>query len=369
VNERANVNPRASTLGEPAYRQAGEESERTITKTLFRLSMFDIITFGSATRDLFIKTKDFRILKNKKFLTGQGLCFNLGSKIYLDKLFFATGGGGTNTAALFAKQGLKTAYIGRVGKDPGGRAIKEELTKLGIKEFISEDKDKNTAYSIILSSVGRGRTILVYHGASHELEKKDIPFSKLKAKWFYIAGLSGKSAKTLIPIINFAKRNKIKIALNPGAVQLSLGLNGLKNVLSVVDVLILNHEEAARLTGLSYNKEKEIFRKLDKFVSNIVVMTKGPKGVIVSDGRYLYKAGVFKEKRYLDRTGAGDAFGAGFVTGFIKTNKIEEAIRLGSANGTSIIEYLGAKNGILTRNQFLRDKRWRKIKIIKQKST
>ena len=329
--------------------------------------MFDIITFGSATRDLFVKSKSFKTLKSKNFITGKGLCFDLGSKVYLDDLFFATGGGGTNAAALFAKQGLKTAYVGRIGKDPGGRAIKEELAQLGIKEFVSEDKDKNTAYSIILSAPTKGRTILVYHGASHELEKKDISFSKLKAKWFYIAGLSGKSAKTLIPIINFAKRNKIKVALNPGAAQLPLGLKGLKNILSAIDVLILNQEEAALLTKLPYNKEKEIFRKLDKFVSNIVVMTKGPKGVIVSDGKYLYRAGAFKEKRYLDRTGAGDAFGSGFVTGLIKTNKIKEAIRLGSANGTSIIEYLGAKNGILTRNQFLRDKRWKKIKIVKYK--
>ena len=336
--------------------------------------MFDIVTFGSATRDLFVKSKNFKTLKGKNFITGKGLCFDLGSKVYLNDLFFATGGGGTNTAALFVKQGLKTAYVGRVGKDPGGRAIKEELVKLGIKEFVSEDKDKRTAYSIILSAAGRGRTILVYHGASHELEKKDIPFGpstgeagKLKAEWFYIAGLSGKSAKTLIPIINFARRNKIKIALNPGLAQLSLGLKGLKNVLSTVDVLILNQEEAARLTKLSYNKEKEIFRKLNKFVSNIVVMTKGPKGVVVSDGKYTYRAGTFKEKRYLDRTGAGDAFGAGFVTGLIKTNKIKEAIRLGSANGTSIIEYLGAKNGILSKTQFSKERRWKQFKITRSK--
>ncbi len=83
--------------------------------------MFDVITFGSATRDLFLKSKDFKILKSNKFITGQGLCFNLGSKIYLDDLFFATGGGGTNTAATFVRQGFKTAYVGIVGRDAGGR--------------------------------------------------------------------------------------------------------------------------------------------------------------------------------------------------------------------------------------------------------
>jgi len=49
--------------------------------------MFDIITFGSATRDLFVKSKSFKTLKSKNFITGRGLCFDLGSKVYLDELF------------------------------------------------------------------------------------------------------------------------------------------------------------------------------------------------------------------------------------------------------------------------------------------
>lgn len=329
--------------------------------------MFDIATFGSATRDLFLKSKDFKTLKDKRFITGQGLCFNLGSKIYLDDLFFATGGGGTNTAATFSKQGLKTAYVGRVGKDTGGRAIKEELEKLEIKGFVVEDKKIKTAYSIILSVSKKERTILVYSGACHYLTLEDIPFGQLKTKWIYIAGLSGASAKLLLPIINFAKKNKIKVALNPGAAQLSLGLGGLKNVLSNVDVLILNQEEGARLANLPFKKEKEIFEKLDRFVRGIVVMTKGPKGVVVSDGKYIYSAGRFKEKKYVDRTGAGDAFGSGFVSDLIRTNKIEQAIRLGSANGTAVVEELGAKNGLLTRSKYEKEARWKNFKITKNK--
>ncbi len=328
--------------------------------------MFDIITFGSATRDLFVKSKNFKALKDKKFITGKGLCFNIGSKVYLDELFFASGGGGSNTAATFAIQGFKTAYVGMVGNDPGGKSIVEEWNKFKIKSFVSINKNHNTPYSIILSVSGRGRTILIYQGASHEMEKKDIPFSKLKAKWFYIAGLSGKSAKTLVPIINFAKKNKIKVALNPGAAQLKLGLKGLKSILSVVDVLSLNKEEAANLAGLPYNKEKEIFKKLDEYVRGIVIMTKGPDGVVVSDGKNVCQAGIFKEKKHVDRTGAGDAFGSGFVAGLMRTGKIEEAIRLGSANGTSIVEQFGAKNGILSKQDF-KDKRWKGLKIAKQK--
>lgn len=189
---------------------------------------------------------------------------------------------------------------------------------------------------------------------------------KLKSRWFYISGLAGKSAKVIFPIIEYAKKKKIKVAMNPGSAQLALGLKGLKRVLSVVNVLILNQEEASVLANVSYNKEREIFRKLDKFIPGIVVMTKGPKGVVVSDGKEIFRAGIFKEKKHIDRTGAGDAFGSGFVSGLLKTEKIEEAIRLGSANGTSMVEYFGAKNGILSKQDF-KDNRWKNFKIIKQK--
>jgi len=328
--------------------------------------MHDIITFGSATRDLFIQSKDFEIVEDKKFLVGKGICFNLGSKIYLDDLFFATGGGGTNTAVTFSKQGFKTGYVGKIGADPGGKAIIKELNQWKFKQFISKDEDHRTNYSIILSVPKKGRTILVYHGASHFLNRADIPFSKLNSHWFYLAGLSGESAKVLPGIVSFANKKNIKIALDPSSAQISQGFAKMKPILSKVDVLKLNQEEAANLAELPYDQEKKIFEKLDQAVRGIVVMTKGPKGVIASDGNYLYKAGVFKEKKHVDRTGTGDAFGSGFISEFMNTGNIEQAIRIGSANACSVVEHFGAKNGILSKKD-LKNKRWETLKIAKDK--
>jgi ribokinase len=328
--------------------------------------MYDIITFGSASRDLFVKSKNFKIVKSSDFVTGEGLGFNLGSKVAIDELAFFTGGGGTNTAATFKKQGFRVAYVGKIGSDPGGEAITKELKQLGIKSFIVKDEIKKTAYSIILSTE-KERTILVYSGACHDLKTEEIPFDKIKAKWIYIAGLSGESEKTLLPVMELAKKNKIKVALNPSGSQLKLGLEGLKDVLSAVDVLLLNQEEGAKLAEVSFEQEKEIFKKLDEYIKGIVIMTKGPRGVVVSDGEYIYEAGTFKEEKYVDRTGAGDAFGAGFVSGLIRYDKIEEAIRLGTANGTAVVEKLGAKNGLLSKKQFETESRWKNLEINKIK--
>lgn len=66
------------------------------------------------------------------------------------------------------------------------------------------------------------------------------------------------------------------------------------------------------------------------------------------------------KKKLVDRTGAGDAFGSGFISGLLHykvnlndLNKINpkyilEAIKLASANATSVVEHIGAQAGILT---------------------
>ncbi|MFC1663922.1 carbohydrate kinase family protein [Patescibacteria group bacterium] len=327
--------------------------------------MFDIITFGSATRDSFLKLKkgNYEIIKARRFLTNKGLCFSLGSKIEVEDLVVSTGGGGTNSAVNFANQGFKTAYVGKVGKDKRGEAVIEDLEDFGVfTQFLKKDKKRATAYSVILSFPFGKRTILVFRGACHFITLKEIPFSKLKAQWFYIAPLSGASAKIFKPLVEFAKKNKIKIAANLGNSQISLGMKFLKPLLAKIDILNLNQEEASLLTKIPFQKEKEIFKKLDEIVKGIVIMTKGEKGCVVSDGNYLWRASAFSVP-VVDTTGAGDAFGSGFISQFIKTKDIEKSIQFASQNAASCIQKIGAKKGLLKGGKTLSKVRIKKIKL------
>ncbi len=323
--------------------------------------MFDIITFGSATWDIFLRqAPGWQIVKGKKFITGKGICFNLGSKVDIKDIYFFSGGGGTNTAATFSKQGFKTAYCATVGDDIAGREIIQELKKLGINcQFVFKTKLKPTNRSVILSSdLEKDRTILVYRGASELLGKKDISWKKLKARWFYLAPLSGKPCRITEDIVNFAYRNKIKIVFNPGNCQLSLPPKTLKRILKKVDILILNQEEASLLTKIPYQKEKEIFKKIDELCPGVAIMTKGSKGVVISDGKHLYWAKAPKTK-VVDRTGAGDSFGSGFVSGFIKSKgNIEFALQFAMANSSSCLKEWGAKSGLLKKAE-----KFKKIKV------
>jgi ribokinase len=311
--------------------------------------MHDIITFGSASWDVFLKPKKFQVLGGKKFARGKGLCLDLGSKIDLEDIFISSGGGGTNTAATFANQGFKTAYCGRIGDDIFGQEIVKELKGLKIDtSLVLKTKLKPTNYSVIFNTgPKKDKTVLAYRGASELLTKKDIPWKKLKAKWFYLAPLSGKSANLTEYLVNFAHGNGIKIAFNPGKSQLSLSQNTLKRILKKVDVLFLNREEAGLLTKIPYNKQDQIFKKLDQMTPGIVLIG-ASKGIKASDNKKIYQFKSSKVK-IADKTGAGDAFASGFITGLIRKNDIEYAIKLGMSNSASCIQKWGAKQGLLKR--------------------
>jgi len=329
--------------------------------------MYDIITFGSATLDVFMSSRQLEVVESEKFITKKGLCAPLGSKMHMDSVFFAMGGCGTNTAVTFARQGLKVAYLGQIGKDPAGQGVKDELTSQGVSLELLKEVDKwPTAFSVIVSLPEVGRSILEKLGACHQLTKEGMPFDKLRAdkpKWFYVAPLSGESYKTFEPIIDFASQNKIKVAVNPGKTQLKEGLATLRTSLNKMDILIVNQEEAARLTDIDFQKEKEIFQKLDELVEGIVVMTKGSQGVTVSDGKHLYSAGI-PESGLVDRTGAGDAFGSAFVAGYIEKEDITQAIQLATANATAVLQELGATKGLLKKGQW---GPWEKVEVSKEK--
>lgn len=318
---------------------------------------YDIITFGSATQDIFIKSSAFKISKEKIWLP-------YGRKIEIKDIIFTSGGGGSNTAFTFAKQGFKVAFIGAVGQDVPGKEIIRELKEAGVKtNFIFQKKGAKTNHSIVISPTGKNKTLLVYRGASELLTKKDIPWKEIKkAKWFYLAPLTGKVCDLFEDIVNFAHKNNINLAINPSLEQLSFPIKKIKRIFEKTDILFLNKKEASFFTKINSQNEKKMVKKIKALVKGIVVMTKGEKGVIVFDGKYLFESKPLPKRVVVDATGAGDSFASGFLSNYIRTNgDIEKAIQLGMANASSNLSEIGAKTGILSK-----ESDYPKVKVFKK---
>lgn len=328
--------------------------------------MFDIITIGSATRDAFFEGLEFDYHRDDEHAkTSESICLPLGSKVKAKKVTFTTGGAGTNVPVTFARQGFTTTAIIRTGNDVSGEAIKRELQGEGVDtSFIQVDSIASTDYSVILMAEKAERTILSFKSASAGIDVNKIPFDALETKWVYLDSLSGNGA-LLENVFALKKEKGIFVAWNPGTDDLKKGLAFFQPYLDAIDVFSANQEELSEIFNLPFESEKEIFKTLYKTVKGISIMTKGPKGVLVSDGSTVYQAGVFPENILVDRTGAGDAFCSGFLVGYLRGG-VEEGIRIGSANSTSVLEHIGAKKGIL-RQKDLENPRWDHLEVTSYK--
>lgn len=341
--------------------------------------MYDIITIGTATRDVFIKSPLFTSLhdpehlKKLGFLNGDATCFMPGAKLEIDKPTFVTGGGATNTATTFARMHLKVATIGKIGSDDGGDRILAECKAEGVVARIIVDKKLSTAYSVILVPSAGERTILTHRGASDKLTATDISGAIIPSRWAYVVPGNIPYPTILHAVNTLAKRGSL-IALNPSKHVTEKGLRALAPLLKNINVLIMNREEAASMTGIPYEQIDAILVALRNACAGIITVTDGPSGAFVLVGNNRYDCGVFAKKVVADATGAGDAYGSGFVSGLIHAQKIskstifseadiKEAIRIAAANSASVVEHVGAKHGILTREAVLRQPRWKKLSI------
>ncbi len=313
--------------------------------------MYDIITIGSSVRDVFLKTGDFQVRKSIDSPTGEEQCFPLGSKIEVEEIAFASGGGGTNAAVTFARQGFNIACVGVIGDDIGGKEIIAELNHEGVAtDFIHEHDQGHTAYSIILVNNSGERTILSYKGEGQHFDVKHIPLEKLKSNWFYVDSLGG-HYDLFEAVVRHAVDNNIKIGFNPGGKELAHGLEKLRSYLKHIDVYITNKEEGAELVDTDPANQKETLDRLQEVVGGIVVLTNGHEGVIVRDGSKEYTAGV-PDSPVVERTGAGDAFGSGFVSEYMRSSDIEKAIQFATANASSVVTQFGSKAGILKKDDW-----------------
>jgi len=302
--------------------------------------MLDIISFGSATEDVFVHVP--------KTNFGPDFCvFRPGTKIDIENMEYFIGGGATNTAVGFSRFGLKAGAVFAIGDDESGATVLKELRKekVDTKNALVV-KGKKTSYSVILTGFGRDRVILVYCSSTAMLNKIKIDWKKIKAKWFYVSSLHAEP-KMLKEIARHAKKINAKVAFNPGQKELELGIGGIKNIFGKVNILILNNHEAMKLTGSA-----DIKRNLAKLleIAEVVVITEGQNGAHASDGNFVYSIKPY-EVNVVDSTGAGDAFGCGFVGAFLKGKNVEDCMKFGTANACSVIMYLGTKNKLLRWNE------------------
>ncbi|MBQ8157070.1 carbohydrate kinase family protein [Candidatus Saccharibacteria bacterium] len=308
--------------------------------------MARILSIGAALQDVYLIDHDDFGTNKRGFLNQ----LELGTKVDIDEVFFTVGGGATNAATTFARNEHESIFMGCIANDPAGAAIIDALDREGIDTSYTNYIDKvHTGYSVLLLSPTGERTILTCRGASAKfdsLNPKDL--RNIYPDWLYVTTLRG-DMDMLDRLFTEANRLKAKIMFNPGNLELQHPRK-LFGLLSDVEVLLLNKAEAKQL--IDGKNLTELATRLSSYVPTVII-TDGNQGAVAASGNTIIRVGVYEDVRVKDSTGAGDAFGSGFLAAFADGQDLQQSLVFASANSTSVVQHIGSKAGIITKHQKL----------------
>jgi sugar/nucleoside kinase (ribokinase family) len=308
-----------------------------------------ILSIGKATQDVFLTaSKVFEPQESKGVMYEQ---LPLGQKLDLDDVVFATGGNATNAAVTFARQGLHSKYIWSIGTDIASEAILQALDGDGVDtSHVFQDQSYRASYSVILLSATGERTILNYHGTKLSSDHHDLDMSVIEsADWLYVSSLG--DIDLLEDIVSRAAKHGVKVMLNPAGSELQQA-DKLRTILEDIEVLIVNKEEAKQI--VEGDSLEELVRHGLHYCP-VVIVSDGPNGAVASDKKTIVTAGMYENVPVIDRTGGGDAFGSGFLSQWAEGKSLRDSLIFASANSTSVVAKIGAKEGILHRGTTLHD--------------
>lgn len=310
------------------------------------MDKFDLISIGDASLDVFIAPTEheaFCTLDKEQCL----ICFNYADKIPVSELQFSVGGNAANNAVGSSRLGVKTAIVLTVGDDSTGERIINSLKNEGVDtSFITHQKNSISNYSTAVMYSGE-RTIFVYHAPYSYQFPANLP----KSPWAYLTSMGKGFEEFYGQVVKWAKENSVKIVFNPGSYQMKAGINALRDLFPLIEILFVNKEEAAAFLGDKVGEDdKKLLIGMVQLGVKKAVVTDGAKGATAYDGQKYYKSGVLPVDAY-ERTGAGDAFASGVLAALIQGKNIDEALLWGTINSSSVIGHIGPQKGLLKKEE------------------
>lgn len=302
--------------------------------------MFEVVTMGASLVDLFIQSPEFILSRADN---GVLLCSKYGDKIDVDSFTMTSGGGASNTAVGFARQGFSTAVITELGKDPLAEVVLRDFRQEGVETaWIVQEKREETGMSVILISPEGGRTVMVHRGASSMLENTDVPWLDLgECRWVHASNLSGQLELLQQLFFQVKETPTLGMSWNPGKADLKLLASGQLQIPSLsMDILTVNEQEWQMVAAVHDQIRKQLPR---------ILITRGREGGVVLEQSGQSFPFEIIPVTTVDETGSGDAFAVGFIAAHLRGESTRDAIELGRQNAASVVQHMGGKQGLLKR--------------------
>lgn len=274
-----------------------------------------------------------------------------GELVTADELILNIGGCASNAAMDLAKLGVRAAVCGKVGDDVFGRFVAETLVARGIDvSALAIDRARATSQTLIVNVKGEDRRFIHSFGANAGLAASDLDSVLVEPpRVLYLGGyliLPGLDADALAERFARARKAGTLTVLDVATPGPGDYLRHLRPVLPETDVFLPNSDEAALILGESDPVRQALaFRDLG---ARRVVITRGEHGALALSDSLRVRLGAYPVP-FVDGSGGGDAFDAGYIAGLIDGLGELDCLKLASAVGASCVRAVGTTAGVFTR--------------------
>lgn len=264
----------------------------------------------------------------------------------------ASGGSAANTIHGLAMLGVKTGFIGSIGKDELGDFFENDMKYAGINTMLSR-RNSVTGTAVALISPDSERTFATHLGAAVELDAADLDPEDFNGyDILYLEGYLIFNKSLVETACQIAKEKKMKIALDLASYNVvESRIDDFKEIVEkYVDIVFANEEEAKSFTGMG---PEEALNHISQFCE-VAVIKVGSEGSWVKRGEEIIKIGTIKVN-LKDTTGAGDLYASGFLYGYARNQNLEICGQYGSVLAGHVIEIVGAR---------MHHDKWKEIRTI-----
>lgn len=277
------------------------------------------------------------------------------------------GGAPANVAVSMSRNGIKTGFLGVLGKDDFGKKLKRVLCEEGIEMLcpnLTEEAVTTLAFVTLYEDGERSFTFARKPGADILLRREDVRERDINRTCMLHAGSVSLSDEPCRDAIGYA----MSLAHEKGK-MVSFDVNyrdmiwhdrerckkEIETILPYVDFLKISDEELYFV-----GDREQIPAFMERYGITVLVETLGSKGA-----RYFYKgnSGVIEGRKVkaVDATGAGDAFWGGFLSKLLMSgvkctedvteDKVKEALAYGNASGALCVQKQGGIPALPTRRE------------------
>jgi sugar/nucleoside kinase (ribokinase family) len=276
-----------------------------------------------------------------------------GELVLTERILLTIGGCAANVAVDLARMDVPAAVVGRVGSDVAGGVVTDLLRGQGLDvSAVCPTPGVDTSQTLIVNVAGEDRRFIHTFGANAEFRAADIPHERVEhCKVLYLGGyllMGNLRQEELVPVFAAARTAGAKTVLDvvtPGRADY---LSRLDKLLPHVDVFMPNNHEAELITG-----ERDPVRQAETFQrmgAGTTIVTLGGDGAVVVGKGGRFRSGTYPVE-FIDGSGGGDAFAAGYVYGLLHAMGTEDCLRMASALGASCVRAIGTTTGVFTRKE------------------